>query len=427
MLDRIREKLKALDCEAWELAETIEEGWEFYFIRHRLDQNRMTAVKTIDVKVFRKSEDGKYLGSAEGEIPPTADDPEVDRILSDLRYQAGLVWNPAYTLNGPLPPQAEMPAPDPEQIAGEFIRAIKQVPESEDADINSYEIFVRSRSRHYQNSCGADVCCRWPSSMAEVVVNARQDDHEIEVYRNFRSGTCDGKKLTEDAARALQTGKDRLKAEPMPKPGDIPVLFSSEDAVRIYDYFIDRMNAEYRYRKLSTWEEGRPVDGEMTGDRVSVEAAAMLPNSSRNVPVDDEGAAIRDRFLIRDGVAEHFWGSRQFSQYLGLKDSSLIYNARVSGGSRTEEELRCGDYLELVEFSDFQVDPIGGDIAGEIRLGYLHRGGEVRIVTGGSVSGSMTEALKTMRMSRETVQYDTREIPKVTLLQGLRITGVAES
>jgi len=96
----------------------------------------------------------------------------------------------------------------------------------------------------------------------------------------------------------------------------------------------------------------------------------------------------------------------------------------VEGGSRAEAELRKGDYLEVVEFSDFQVDPMGGDIAGEIRLGYLHKNGTVRIVSGGSVSGKMADVLPTLTFSKETEQYDTSVIPSVTLLKDLKITGV---
>jgi len=157
---------------------------------------------------------------------------------------------------------------------------------------------------------------------------------------------------------------------------------------------------------------------------VTVEIVPELPNSSKNYPVDPEGCEVFARYLIRDGVAENYCGSRQFSQYLGLAKSSLATNIRVSGGTKTEEELRKGDYLEIVEFSDFQVSSASGDIAGEIRLGYLHRGNEVLVVTGGSVTGSMQEAMTDMRFSKETIQYDNREIPKATLLKGLRITGV---
>ena len=68
---------------------------------------------------------------------------------------------------------------------------------------------------------------------------------------------------------------------------------------------------------------------------------------------------------------------------------------------------------------------MSGDIAGEIRLGYWHHDGVTQIVTGGSVSGSMNEASKTMLFSEETVQYNNWVIPEVTLLKGLRITGSA--
>ena len=94
------------------------------------------------------------------------------------------------------------------------------------------------------------------------------------------------------------------------------------------------------------------------------------------------------------------------------------------GGTESEAELRTGDFLEVVEFSDFQVDSITGDIAGEIRLAYLHQGGKVTPVCGGSVSGSFPELLKTMRFSKESRQYNTMLIPSVTRLQGVTVTGV---
>ena len=107
-----------------------------------------------------------------------------------------------------------------------------------------------------------------------------------------------------------------------------------------------------------------------------------------------------------------------------ILDSSFdVYNVAVSGGTESAAELRAGDFLEVVEFSDFQVDDITGDIAGEIRLAYLHRDGRVTPVSGGSVSGSMPELAKTMRFSKESRQYNCHLIPAVTRLQGVTITG----
>lgn len=424
MLELIQKKLAALGCDAWKLTETTERGWEFYVIRDRLDQNRATEVKTISVDVYRSLEDGKYLGSASGEIPPTASEEEIDTRLAALLYQAGLVKNPWYSLNDePIDLPENREPVDVERIAEDFIRAIRSVEQTKTEDINSYEIFVREVTRHIRNSKGVEYICTYPKSTVEMVVNARREGHEIELYRFYTSGTCDAEKLRSDVADVLRFGRDRLTAVPTPNLGAGAVVFSTDDAVSIYDYFVFRMNAAMKYRRISDWEIGKPVVEDPQGDLISVEAVSSLPNSSRDYPVDEEGAVIRDRWLIRNGVAENFFGSRQYSQYLGLKNSSNVYNLRFAGGKKCAEKLREGDYLEVVEFSDFTVDPMGGDIAGEIRVGYWHHDGKVTVVTGGSVSGNMLEAASSMTFSSETRQYDTHVIPAVTRLEGLRITG----
>ena len=424
MFKRIQDKIKALGCTVWELKETVTRGWEFYFIRHALDQNRVTEVRTIGVTLYRPLEGG-LLGSASGEIAPTADEAAVEKTLSDIYFQASLVKNPAYALNDkPVvsPPLKEV---DVAAIAQDFITAMAGVKETPNQDVNSYEIFVKEITRRYLNSNGVEYTVRYPSSMIEVVVNARSGGHEVELYRCFNSGTCDAQKLRRDVEKALRYAGDRLVTEPTPKLGTFDVLFSTADAVEIYRYFSDKMSADMIFRRLSDWTPGKAIAENVTGDRLTMKAVSSLANSSADYSIDEEGAAIADRTLIRSGTAENLWGHRQFCQYLNAADSSIVHNFVVEGGARSEAEIRQGDYLEVVEFSSFQVDPMGGDIAGEIRLGYLHRGGQVRIVSGGSVTGQMADAIPAMEFSAETEQYDNYVIPRVTLLKNLKITGIA--
>ena len=42
------------------------------------------------------------------------------------------------------------------------------------------------------------------------------------------------------------------------------------------------------------------------------------------------------------------------------------------------------------------------------------------------VSGSMADFARTMRMSKETVQYDTLSVPAVTVLEGVTVAGSEE-
>ncbi|MBO4886512.1 MAG: TldD/PmbA family protein [Clostridia bacterium] len=424
-LEKIIELVKASGADAWEITDTREEGWEFYFIRRKLDQNRLKLVEHIRVTVYKKSADGQFLGSAGGEIAPTADEDEARRVIAGLLKNAAYVRNPAYTLNKPARDVQAAPAAsvDPAAIAKDFIEAVRSVPETETEDINSWELFVSAERCRFVNSEGIDVESVYPSSTVEVIINARRDGREIELYRLYESGGCDRNALVNDISETMRFGKDKLLARNTPNLGKADVVFSTDAALEIYDWFALRMNAAFKVRGLSDWEAGKPVVEGATGDRVTLTAVRQLPNSSLNMAYDDEGAPVRETVLIEDGVAKRFLGNRQFSQYMGLEESFQPGNLTVAGGSCSAEALRAGRFLEVVEFSDFQVNPVNGDIAGEIRLAYWHDGDTVTPVSGGSVTGTMAELARTMRMSRETRQYDCRVIPAVTRLQGVTVTG----
>ena len=418
-LEQLLGILKTSGADAWEVADINEWGWEFYFIRHRLDQHRAKSVRAFSVKVYRKFED--FLGSAGAEIPCDASAEEMRRTVEGLCQDASYVRNPAYTLNQPKPAGPEEAQPDVnlEAISGDFIRAMASAPETAAEDLNSYEIFVSRIRTRFLNSEGIDVTAVYPSSMVEVVVNARKDGHEIELYRLLNSGTCDREQLAKELAETLTYGRDRLVTVPTPSLGKFDVVFSTDPARELYGYFADRLSTGMVFRGISDWKPGDMV----APANLTLKAVKHLPNSSRNAAYDAEGAPIRDVTLIENGKALRYWGGRQFSQYLKVDDSFIASNFAVSGGTESEADLRKGDYLEVVEFSDFQCDSITGDLAGEIRLGYLHRGGKVTPVSGGSVSGSIAEMIGGFRFSKELRQYDSLLIPSVTRLHGATVTG----
>ena len=236
----------------------------------------------------------------------------------------------------------------------------------------------------------------------------------------LKSGTCDREQLTADLTEALTYGRDRLVTVPTPALEKMDVVFATDPSVELYRFFASKLFTSVVYRGMSDWKIGDMVAPE----NLTMRAVRSLSNSSRNFAYDEEGAPIRDLTLIDHGKAVSYMGSRQFAQYLGMDSSFIASNIVVDGGTESAADLRTGDFLEVVEFSDFQVDLITGDIAGEIRLAYLHQGGKVTPVCGGSVSGSFPELSKTMRFSKESRQYNTILIPSVTRLQGVTITGV---
>ena len=425
MKDFILELLADSAADGWTVRDEVSEGWEFYFIRHNLDQNRIRHTEHITLTVYKKSDDGKYLGRASAKLAPTADRAETKALIDSLTHEAALVKNPVYELMTPAPAvmKADEAEVDVSRIAEDFICTMKDLPETDGEDINSYEIFVDKITCRYVSSTGIDISYTYPVSQIEVIVNARKDEHEIELYRMFKSGTCDSEGLNEEISKAMQYGKDKLRAKKTPSLGTCDIVLSTDAALEVYEYFTARMSCDMKYMGISDWEIGREVAEGAVGDKVTVEARRFLPNSSANAPYDAEGAPRRDMMIIKDGIAENRYGSRQFSQYLGLEDSFIPGNFAVSGGTSKAEEIRTGRYLEIVEFSDFQVSALNGDIFGEIRLGYLHDGNQVITVEGGSVSGTMLDYAKDLQMSVELKQYNNMLIPEVTRLKGVSITG----
>lgn len=422
MLETIIRLLKEAETDGWEVTDTVTEGWEFYFIRHQLDQNRIRNVEHLTVNVFKKFD--TYLGNAKTEIPVTATEEDARHMIEMLIAEAQLVKNPIYSLNEP---DGEAPAPaaypDVRSIAKDFLDVMKDLPETATEDINSFEVFVNANRTRFLNSNGIDVTSVYPTSMLEVVVNARRESHEIELYRLYHSGTCDKEGLKKEISETLQYGKDKLAAVNTPNLGKYSAVFSTDASKQIYDYFISRMSTAMKYRKLSNWEIGKPIAEGVKGDRVTIKALRTLENSSANQAYDREGAKVRDLLILDQNIPVQYYGPRQFSQYLDVKDSFIPGNFMAEGGTKSASELRCGNYLEIVEFSDFQVETMTGAIAGEIRLGYLHEGDKMTIVSGGSVSGSMTDFVKEMYLSKELKQYNNMLIPAVTRLEQVSVTG----
>ncbi len=427
-MEKYIEILKNCGADAWEAVKTKTKGWEFYFIGHRLDQNRAKNVEYVTFKVYKLSEDGQFLGFASAKVSPTESEEALKKIAADLVYQAGLVKNRPYKLNAPkrFEPLNVKLRPLAEE-ASDFINTMNSISETETEDLNSFEIFTNQVERRLVNSEGVDVTEVYPTSMLDVVVNARKDDHEIELYRLYEAGGCDPVKIRHDIEELLQIGKDRLVTAPTPHLGKAPAVFSTDAALQIYSYFLDNLNAAYLVRGVSSFEIGKPIAEEISGDKVTLESLRYLPGSPENFACDEEGAPIRDAVLIRDSVPQEFFGSRMFSQYLGLEDSFAVSNWRISGGTVNADDIRSGEFLEIVEFSDFQVDSMTGDIFGEIRLAYYHDGkGNVTPVSGGSVSGNMRDNIGCMRMSKETRIYSNAEIPAVTRLENITVAGVTE-
>jgi predicted Zn-dependent protease len=428
MNENLKKMVSSCGADAWEITETSTRGWEFYFIRHDLDQNRVRQVTHTVVTLYCRNAEGTEIGSSTGEIAPTATKEEIETQLAALKQQAGFSRNPVYDLNEKKEEEADASFVrcSLKQTADDFLTLMTSLPESEEAWINSYEIFVEEKTVHYINSNGVDRTQTMPHSFLEVIMDARKNDQEVELYRSYTGGACDKNGIRNDLIRTLQMAKDRLRTVPTPRLMKAPVVFSTKEAVKFYDFVLANVSAAAKIAHVSTWEAGKTIVDEPQGDVLTLTTRRELNNASKNALFDAEGATIQDLVLIENNKVRHFWGSRQYAQYLGLGDSFRPGCYEVSGGTKKEAEIRNGDYLEPVEFSDFKVNAQTGDLFGEIRLAYWHHNSCVIPVSGGSLSGNVHLLMQRMLLSQEQTQYDSARIPALTRFEGVTVTGLAD-
>ena len=85
--------------------------------------------------------------------------------------------------------------------------------------------------------------------------------------------------------------------------------------------------------------------------------------------------------------------------------------------------MRQGTYLEVVNFSDFQMDSFSGHFGGEIRLAYLCDGEKRIPVTGGSINGNILEAQKSLVFSSQIQTEESFEGPLAVCMEKIQVAG----
>ncbi|HLF73085.1 MAG TPA: metallopeptidase TldD-related protein, partial [Anaerolineales bacterium] len=88
--------------------------------------------------------------------------------------------------------------------------------------------------------------------------------------------------------------------------------------------------------------------------------------------------------------------------------------------------LLAEPYVEIIQFSWFNPDPITGDFATEIRLGYLVENGVRRPFKGGQLIGNFLDALADVRWSAETGFFGNYLGPHTARFNDLQIAGLDE-
>jgi len=433
MLELLLDALQTFGGVEYLVREVKTHRLENYNIKKQSEMRREVETTQLFLILYVVFEEGekKYRGSYNTEIHPATSYDEILKIIKQGAYAAGFVKNEYHPLVTPTQTEDKHePERDLAQALCDLESAFYTNDNHQDGNISYSEFFITRKSTRILNSNGVDVKFTDFGVFIETAVHWRDGrGKEIEISEAYRfSLPIDTKSVCEmlntRVAHLFTVAKQKVAAAPTPQIGsDTNILLTGECLSVFFDYYHSCSGAAMIYQELSTFKEGENLQNGENCDSVALTLLPEMEGSSHSRPYDDNGFPLSDHEIIKDGKLIKFWGNNRFSSYLGIPPTGYIDNMYVAGGTATDDDLRQKPYLELVSFSDFQMDVITGDFGSEIRLGFYFDGEKTVPVTGGSISGNIAAVRDNMRMSREERQYNNYKGPATICIRDVIIGG----
>ena len=422
MTEKIKNMLVDLSIESYLITEISEESEELYFIKKRLDVKRSKNVKKTTLTVYHDHDrDGKMMrGSADVLLFSDMTDEEMKKKIGDGYYAAGFVNNPFYELVSPSGDEAqcEKESLDLGDVASAYARAIYENDTMTDAFVNSAEIFSKKISTRIVNSRGIDVSFVKYRTDGELVVQSKDgDDVEMFDYFSYEGEQCAA--LSERVKKDLCEVKNRAKAQRILPSGRYDLIIEGVCVRDMLGYYMWKASTGNVYAKYSNAKIGDAFQTKAAKEPLNIVAKATAPYSP-------EGVRMRDVVIVEDGVLKSYVGPVRFSSYLGVEPTGVYEKLEAKCGEQSLEKLKSKPHLHVVYFSDFQFDPLDGYFGGEIRLGYLYDGEKTSIITGGSVSGNISEVYDSLEFSSERYENYDYTGPLAVKIANVSVSGSAK-
>lgn len=422
-MELIKSVLKELDIKLYSITEVQKESVELYFVRKSLDMRRHNHIANLHLTVYRDFEkNGKKMrGSSTTLLYVTMTKEEIQKTVEAAYYAASFVCNPYYELpSGSAVDCITIPSglsnQSLEDTTLSFVEALYSADTAKDVFINSSEFFSNKNTVRIINSQGIDVSYVKYSISGEFVAQCLSPA-DVETYKSFHYNDLDCEAMKQLAMDTLELTKSRAIASSTPKTGNYDIILSDQQVETMLSYYVDRSDNSFIYPGYSNYKVGTQVQGnDVSGELLNIQLIASEPYSIEGIPMSN-------RPLITDGVLNTIQGNSRFAYYLGVPAIGNYNSIQVNNGTMSMNEMKQGSYLHIVNFSDFQMDPLSGDFGGEIRLAFLSDGKTVKPVTGGSISGNMANYHDQLIFSKERQVRAEFQGPYALLLKDVSVSG----
>jgi predicted Zn-dependent protease len=398
------------------------ESYELFFVHKSLETVRSTDTENITVTVY-VDHDGKK-GSSEFSLYASTTDKEAEKKIATAAENALHVNNEYYTLpenevlDGEIASNfAEYDMPD---VGEKIAEAVFAADNFENGSVNALEVFVNKHIITIKNSRNINKRCVKYSAMAEVIPTWNEGE-SVELYECKHMSMLDEDDITREIHEKMVEVRERSRAKKPENKISCPVMLDAPELSQTIYELVKELGYASVYAHSNYYSLGDKIQKEPRGDKLNVTMRGVIEGSVASSLFDSDGVALKDTTVIKDGVAVSYLGSHRFAQYLGEDATGMLTCIDVDPGTLSEDELKSAPYFRCVSMSGIQLDLFNDYIGGEIRLGYYYDGKESHPISGISISGSLTEALNSMRLSDVVVTQDNYRGPKFALFNGIEI------
>ncbi|URZ18287.1 TldD/PmbA family protein [Clostridium felsineum] len=431
MVSRIKEILESKSIDDYKIIEEKINSEEAFFVKKDIDMTRSKEVHHYKVTVYKDFEENevKYRGSSTFNVDPTMNDKEINEIIEDGIFAAGFVKNAYYDI--PKMETAEIKNVESKFSEGtladwmpKLVEALYKSDNEKNGEINSAEMFLNKKYKRIITSYGVDLSYESYEGMIEFITSWKETDEEIELYKMLTFSDYDPEAISKAASEMLFLAKERAKAKNTVNSGKYKLILSGSPVKEVLSYYLDKSNANNIYNKISTFKMEDSIQGDnIKGDSINLILDPSVKNSIYSSPIDDDGVVLSKTQILENGKLKNYHGDLRHSYYLKNKPTGVIKNFVVETGSKSIEEMKKEPYLELVAFSDFQMDSTTGDFGGEIRLGWYFDGEKTIPVTGGSLNINIQDVQNNIFLSKEMQSENGFIGPKAIEMKNITIAG----
>ncbi len=416
-IDQLKSQLsKRKDVKAWIISQENVHRRERYFLNDSgklaIDQDREVNSQNINLRLFvplaapgRQGEITKKLFTAR----PL--DEQLDSAIAAAEQTDHQSWDLPTEVPKNVPQYAACDPQMEEDLNGSMDKATIQISEAVSqkraTDFNSAELFLSVHNRTLHLSNGLTHRTAQSRAYVEAAYSMTQgtaSDEYLHTSWSVHLGDLPIGKLFDEASERAENSLDVRK----PMSGSYAVIIDSEVLATLFHGYFSQLSAANAYHKLPFIKPGNELIAQAQGELLTIAIDPSLEYGAGTAALSDQGIVQKRLVLVDRNRVLATATDKQYADYLGTEVTTTRGNLVIETGKHSHEELTQASpqVLEILQFSGLFMNGNTGTFGSEIRLAKLYdqKSGSVRYIKGGSLSGSIQENFKDLKLSNKQIK-----------------------